>query len=62
MSEHEKKEGAQGGVSLTSGFTTTAEIRRQQDVHEGVYKDKKLLIPTLILIACGVLGFILSQI
>lgn len=56
MSEGEKKAGA----SLTTGFKTVAEIRREQDVHEGVYTDKKLLLPTLILIACGVLGFILS--
>ena len=56
MSEDQKKEGA----SLTTGFTTVAEIRRKEDVHEGVYSDKKLLIPTLILIACGILGFIIS--
>jgi|GEM_PF-2205803 len=56
MSEGEKKV----GVSLTTGFTTTAEIRRQQDTHEGVYKEKKLLIPTLLLICCAALGLILS--
>lgn len=56
MSEGEKK----AGGSLTTGFTTVAEIRRQQDVHEAVYSEKKLLVPTLILLACGVLGFILS--
>lgn len=56
MSEGEKK----AGMSLTTGFTTTAEIRRKQDVHVGVYGEKKLLIPTLFLIACGVLGLILS--
>ena len=56
MSEGEKK----SGVSLTSGFTTVAEIRRKQDVHGGVYGEKKLLIPTLLLILSGALGFILS--
>jgi hypothetical protein len=56
MSEGEKK----AGVSLTTGFTTTAEIRRQQDTHEGVYKNKKLLVPTLILIGSCILGFVLS--
>ena len=58
MSEAEKKE----GQSLTSGFTTVAEIRRKEDVHESVYGEKRLLIPTLILIACGILGFIISVI
>lgn len=49
-------------TTLTTGFTTIAEIRRQQDVHEAVYSEKKLLLPTIILIAAGILGLILSVI
>jgi hypothetical protein len=52
-------EGEQG-KSLTTGFTTVAEIRRKNDVHELVYSDKKILIPTLCVVAAAVLGMIIS--
>ena len=52
MSEEEK--------SLTSGFETTAEIRCREDVHENVYADKKLLLPTLGVAAVCLLGMIIA--
>ena len=37
-----------------------AERRYKEDVHENIYADPRLLIPTLILIALGIVGFIIS--
>ena len=54
MSDEEKTK------SLTTGFTTVAETRRKEDVHEFVYADKKLLIPTLVIVCIAVIGLILS--
>ena len=54
MSEEEKSK------SLTTGFTTVAEIRRKEDVHELVYADKKLLLPTLCIVCLAILGLVLS--
>ena len=54
MSDEEKTK------SLTTGFTTVAETRRKEDVHELVYADKKLLIPTLAIICIAIIGMILS--
>ncbi len=54
MSEEEK------GKSLTTGFTMVAEIRRKEDVHELVYADKKLLLPTLCIVCLALLGLVLA--
>jgi len=54
MSEEEKSK------SLTTGFTTVAEKRRKEDVHELVYADIKLLIPTLTIACLAAVGVILS--
>lgn len=54
------EEGKKSAATLTTGFTTVAQIRREKDVHEAVYGHKDLLIPTIVLIACGILGFVLS--
>jgi len=54
MSDEEKSK------SLTTGFTTVAETRRKEDVHELVYADTKLLIPTLAIVCLAAIGLILS--
>jgi len=45
---------------LTTGFTLVAETRRKEDVHEGVYADKALLLPTLGLLGLCLLGLIFA--
>jgi len=44
---------------LTTGFTTEAE-RRKNEPHEFVYSDKNLTLPTLVLVGCSILGFVLA--
>ncbi len=53
MSEEEKIK------ELTTGFTTVAE-KRKSDVHEAVYADNDLLLPTLGIVGACVLGFVLA--
>ena len=48
------------GKSLTAGFTTIAEKRSKEDVHENIYADKALLLPTLGIAGACALGLILA--
>jgi len=45
--------------NLTTGFTTVAE-KRKDDVHEAVYADKALLLPTLGIVGICLLGLVLA--